>query len=168
MRRSPRAWPWALGGLTLGADQLTKHLIATAFAPAQTLPLLPPILHLTYVQNTGAAFGLFKGQQLLFVLLSVGVIIWMARRLLRPSSDGSLALASCGLILGGAAGNLIDRVWLGYVVDFIDLRVWPVFNIADSAITIGNGLLQWHSLRQRHSPREDHDESTKHQIPSTK
>lgn len=133
--------PWIISGLTLAADQLTKALIVASFAPGESLPLLPPILHLTYVQNTGAAFGLFKGQQALFVLLSllvIGVIIWeLAAKRVHAAST----LWGSGLVLGGAIGNLIDRLRLGYVIDFIDLRVWPVFNVGDSAITIGVALL---------------------------
>ena len=141
--------PWLIAGLTLAADQLTKLAITAALQPGQSLPLLAPILHLTYVQNTGAAFGLFKGQQPLFVILSclvIGVIIWELRT--KRARDAA-ALWGCGLVLGGAVGNLIDRLRLGYVIDFIDLRVWPVFNVGDSAITIGVCLLVWQSLRPR-------------------
>jgi len=143
--------PWLISGLTLAADQLTKALLVASFARGESLPLLPPILHLTYVQNTGAAFGLFKGQQPLFVILSclvIGVIIWELRT---KRAHDAATLWGCGLALGGAVGNLIDRLRLGYVIDFIDLRVWPVFNLGDSAITIGVALLIWQSLR-RHSP----------------
>ena len=141
-----RADPWYISGLTLAADQLTKWLIAGAFAPGHSQSLLGPVLHLTYVQNTGAAFGLLRGAHMLFIVCSLLVIGWIVRELrLRPSMEGRL-LWGCALILGGATGNLIDRVRLGYVVDFIDLRVWPVFNVGDSAITIGVGLLIWRSL----------------------
>ena len=144
-----RVQPWLISGLTLAADQLTKLAITAAFQPGQSLPLLAPILHLTYVQNTGAAFGLFKGQQALFVLLSllvIGAIIWeLAAKRVHAAST----LWGSGLVLGGAVGNLIDRLRLGYVIDFIDLRVWPVFNVGDSAITIGVCLLVWQSLRPR-------------------
>jgi len=148
-RHGQRVWPWLLSGLTLGVDQVTKHVVATTFAPNDSLPLLPSILHLSYIRNTGAAFGLFKGQQALFMLLSSVVIVWIVWELVARPSAPARTLIGCALILGGAAGNLIDRVRFGYVIDFIDLRVWPVFNIADSAITIGLGLLLWHSLRQR-------------------
>ncbi len=170
--------PWVISGLTLVADQLTKFLTVISFAPGQSLPVLPPVLHLTYVQNTGVAFGLFKGHQALSIVLSLLVIGWLVRELLtspwsppgKPGASSSTpqggrhpappdesgarcaglmapaTMWGCALILGGAAGNLIDRLHLGYVVDFIDLRVWPVFNIGDSAITIGVTLLLWQSL----------------------
>ena len=109
--------------------------------------MLPPVLHLSYVQNTGAAFGLFKGQQWLFVAISLGVMAWIVRELWVHHPMNRLMGWACGLLLGGAAGNVIDRVRLGYVVDFIDLRVWPVFNIGDSAITIAVCLLILHTIR---------------------
>ncbi len=130
----------------LAADQVTKILLVRAMTPGASLPLLPPFLHLTYVQNTGAAFGFGRGHPLLFIVFSLIVIGWLIRELLRPIPLPRLALWGCALVLGGAAGNLIDRLQLGYVVDFIDLRVWPVFNVGDSAITIGVALLVWQSV----------------------
>ena len=138
--------PWLISGLTLASDQFTKHLVAASFSPGASLPLLPPLLHLTYVQNTGAAFGIFKGQQTLFVVISLLVIAWVVWELVTKPSMTRVTVWSYALILGGAVGNLIDRLRLGYVVDFIDLRVWPVFNVGDSAITIGVALLLLHTL----------------------
>ena len=132
--------------LTLIADQITKCFVLRSFAPGESLPVIRHVLHLTYVQNTGAAFGLFKGQQLLFIGVSLLIIIWIVRELAARRPLASSMVWGCALVLGGALGNLIDRVRLGYVVDFIDLRVWPVFNVGDSAITIGVTLLVWHSL----------------------
>ena len=137
---------WLIAACTLVVDQLTKHAITAAFQPGQSLPLAAPVLYLTYVQNTGAAFGLFKGQQLLFVLLSLLVIAAITWELVTKPSRAAVVAWGCGLVLGGAVGNLIDRLRVGYVIDFLDLRVWPVFNAADSAITIGVALLILHSL----------------------
>ena len=149
------------------ADQLTKHALTHTFRPGDSLPLLPSLLQLTYVQNTGAAFGLFKGQQALFVVLSLAVIGWIGwEAWTRPLRAGFVRWG-CALVAGGAAGNLVDRLRFGYVVDFIDLRVWPVFNLADSAITVGVGLLLWHSLRRRHST-SDQPQHAKSQIPNSK
>ena len=117
------------------------------------MPLIPPLVHLTYVQNTGAAFGLLKGQQTLFVLISLVIIVWITRRFLRHARIVPVQEWACALILGGAVGNLIDRLRWGRVVDFIDLRVWPVFNLGDSAITIGVALLLVQSLRQHPQQR---------------
>ena len=149
--------PWVIGALTLGADQFTKHLLTRRFAPGESLPVIPPLLSLSYVQNTGAAFGLFRGQQALFVCISLLVIAWMVWEL-RGTPATAMAPAArwgCALVLGGAAGNLIDRLRFGYVVDFIDLHVWPVFNVGDSAITIGVTLLLLHHLTwRRHAAPE--------------
>lgn len=138
--------PWALSAGILLLDQATKLLVVRAFAPGQSLPLLP-VLHLTYVQNTGAAFGLLKGRQFLFILLSLAVSAWVVGRFLAPRAPHPALRIGYALILGGALGNLIDRIRLGYVIDFLDLRVWPVFNVADSAITLGVGWLVWLVLR---------------------
>ncbi len=127
------------GGVFL-ADQATKALIRTHLPPGASFPADWPV-RLTHVTNTGAAFGLFTNQGLLLTLVAffaVGLIIYYYRRL----PEGAWALRTAlGLQLGGAVGNLIDRVWQGYVTDFIDLRFWPVFNVADSAITVGAVLL---------------------------
>ena len=120
----------------------------SAFQPGESRPVLHPILWLTYVQNSGAAFGLFKGQHFLFILVSAGVIVWLVRTFLAHPPLAPLSRWACALILGGAAGNLVDRLRFGYVVDFFDLRVWPVFNVGDSAITIGVTLLLWRALRK--------------------
>lgn len=93
------------------------------------------------MHNTGAAFGIFRSQTIFFVIISliavVAIVIYI-KRSARPSYFKDIALA---LILGGAFGNLVDRLFFGYVIDFLDFRVWPVFNVADSAITIGTVLL---------------------------
>ncbi len=143
------AAPWLIGLATVGTDQLTKWLIDRYFMPGESLPRMPSVLHLTYVQNRGAAFGLFQGQQCLFIVLALGIIAWLVWELaFRPSASRAVRWG-CALVLGGAAGNLLDRLRFGYVVDFIDLRVWPVFNVGDSAITIGVCLLVWRSLIHR-------------------
>ena len=148
--------PWLISALTLAADQLTKYLIVQFLMPGASIPLLPPALSLTHVQNTGAAFGLFKGQQWLFIGMSVVVIAWLARELMaKPSMARSLQWA-CALVLGGALGNLIDRLRFNFVVDFLDCHVWPVFNVGDSAITIGVMWLILHNLfdARRHVTRD--------------
>lgn len=138
--------PWLIAGLTLVGDQLTKFLVAASCTPGESLPLIPRALHLTYVQNTGAAFGLFKGQAALFIVLSLLVIAWIGREFLAKRVLPRAVAWGYALVLGGAAGNLLDRMRLGHVVDFIDVRVWPVFNVGDSAITIGVALLVWRAL----------------------
>lgn len=132
--------------MTLVIDQLSKFLIITRCIPGESIPLVPSILHLTYVQNTGAAFGLLKGQQVFFVAFSLVVIAWILWEFFTKPARKALILWGYALVLGGAIGNLMDRLRFGYVVDFIDLRVWPVFNVGDSAITVGVTLFIWHSL----------------------
>lgn len=139
--------PWFIALGTLLADQLAKLWVVHTFRLGESLPLLPPVLSLTYVQNTGAAFGLLKGQQLVFVLVSLVVIVWMWKALRAARRRPTSQVWAYALVLGGAFGNLIDRVRVGHVIDFLDLHVWPVFNIGDSAITIGVGLLVWHYVR---------------------
>jgi len=135
--------------LTVVADQLTKFVIRSCLDPTQSVPVIPSVLHLTYVQNTGAAFGLFRGHPGVFLLLSVIVATWIVLELWRKRPHAWLTEVGLALILGGAIGNVLDRLRFGYVIDFIDVRVWPVFNLADSVITIGVGLLLWRALRQR-------------------
>jgi signal peptidase II len=108
--------------------------------------ILPGILHLTRVNNTGAAFGLWKNASVFLIwvsVLSVLFILFFLHRLLREPAAASSA-AGWALVAGGALGNLYDRVRFGYVVDCIDLRVWPVFNIADSSICLGVFMILLH------------------------
>ena len=136
---------WLIVAATLVVDQLTKVAFRTWLPPAETRPLLPGILHVTHVQNTGMAFGLFRGHPNVFAWLAVLVAAWIIVELRHPPQDRWMRIG-LALILSGAVGNLIDRVRAGVVTDFIDLRVWPVFNVADSAITIGVALLIVRSL----------------------
>jgi len=141
--------PWLISAATLAADQLTKLAVTAAFHPGDSVPLLPPALYLSYVQNTGAAFGLLRGQQAVFIVCSLLIMGWIIREFLAEPRLDAWTRWGYALVLGGACGNLIDRVRLGHVIDFIDLRVWPVFNVGDSAITVGVGLLIWHALVPR-------------------
>ena len=148
-----RRWYWWLSGSVIVLDQVTKFLAETLLTFHQPVPVLPSFnLLLTY--NTGAAFSFLAGaggwQRWFFLglgsLVSIGLIVWLRR--LKPT-ETRLA-AALALILGGAIGNLIDRAWLGQVIDFIQLYYqhwyWPAFNLADSAITVGAALLVLDSL----------------------
>ncbi|MCX7661597.1 MAG: signal peptidase II, partial [Candidatus Omnitrophica bacterium] len=101
-----------------------------------SIPIIKNIFHITLVYNTGTAFGLFKDHNLIFIILSLLAIFLIIRHFKDISSDKSFKVALI-LIVAGAIGNLIDRISLGYVVDFLDLRIWPVFNLADTSITAG-------------------------------
>lgn len=122
-------------------DQLTKFIIKKNFELSQSISLIKNILHFTYVTNTGSAFGLFRGFNLIFVLFSIIVVIVILHYLKKIKQNEKVLQFSVGLLLGGTIGNLIDRITYGFVVDFIDFRIWPVFNIADSAVTISVILL---------------------------
>lgn len=121
-------------------DQASKYWIKSNLAPGQSLPADWPV-RLTHVTNRGAAFGLLPNQTVFFILVAIVVValILLYDRIL-PRSTPLLRLA-LGLQLGGAIGNLSDRLRYGYVVDFFDLQVWPVFNVADSAIVVGVAVL---------------------------
>jgi signal peptidase II len=125
-------------------DQFTKLLILKNLSLNHSLPLINGVAHLTLVHNRGAAFGILKNQTTLFIFVSIFAVILISSAL-RKSGWRRVSFYSLSLILilAGAVGNLIDRLRFGYVVDFLDLRVWPVFNVADSAITVGAIMLGW-------------------------
>ncbi len=127
--------------LIVTADQFSKLLIRANLALGQSLPETG-FPRLTHINNTGAAFGLFHGQNFpltIVAVVGVAVLLFCAVLIYRrsPFLDNRLAWVSLGLVLGGTGGNLIDRLRLGYVTDFIDFGFWPAFNIADSAIVVG-------------------------------
>ncbi|MBI2129549.1 signal peptidase II [Candidatus Woesearchaeota archaeon] len=129
-------------------DQITKFLIKNYLALSQSLPIIKNIAYFTHIQNTGAGFGLFRNFNSVLIWTSViviGVILYNYDKIIKNKTT-AIALS---LILGGAVGNLIDRIFLGYVVDFIDFRVWPAFNVADSAVTIGVLILIVHFLKKK-------------------
>ncbi|KPK98109.1 MAG: hypothetical protein AMJ95_05775 [Omnitrophica WOR_2 bacterium SM23_72] len=130
----------------LSLDQLTKFLISKNLSIHESVPVIPRVFHLTLVENRGAAFGILKNQTLLFICTAILAVVLILSSL-RENRQRRLYSFSLSLILSGALGNLIDRLRFGYVVDFLDFRVWPVFNIADSAITIGAVVLGWSILR---------------------
>jgi len=118
-------------------DQITKHLVLKYLNPLESFEILP-VLHLVVVSNEGGAFGMFKGiGSALFIGLSIVAIIFVIWLLIRTKKD----YVGLSLIMGGAVGNLIDRLHYGWVVDFIDFSIgkfhWPAFNVADSALTVG-------------------------------
>lgn len=130
-----------LGGILL--DRLTKHLAVRHLEPIGSLPLWKGVLHLTYVENTGAAFGMMKNARWIFLLFSAVAILGIAAYLLLGYARGRMATTALSLIVSGGIGNMIDRLLFGYVVDFIDFRLinFAVFNVADSFVCIGAGLL---------------------------
>jgi signal peptidase II len=119
----------------LSLDRLTKFLVTKYLILNHSVPLIKGIFHITLIHNRGAAFGILKGQIFLFVL--------------KENRHRKSYSVSLSLILAGALSNLIDRLFLGYIIDFLDFRIWPVFNIADSAITVGAVLLGYSILKAK-------------------
>lgn len=137
--------------LTLATDQFSKYLIRANLAPNVSwnpIPSLQNWFSITHVTNTGAAFGLFPNLGSVFVVVAVvvSVAIVVYHRYL-PASQW-LVKISLGLQLGGALGNLTDRLRIGHVTDFFDFKIWPVFNLADSAIVLGVAILAYYLLRE--------------------
>lgn len=132
-------------------DQIVKWYIRANFQVGETLPVISDIVHITYVQNQGAAFSMFRNMPIVTVLLPIVMVIACiiaAIYFLRRSERVSGFLTA--LIAAGGIGNLIDRLVLGYVTDMIDFRVFPVFNVADIAVTVGCVLLiVWVFLEER-------------------
>lgn len=128
----------------VGLDRLTKVLFSRFLELNESIAVIRNIFHFTLVHNTGIAFGLFRDCGIVFVfipLILTGLLIYNVYYYRNSEQLSRTYIVAFSLILGGAIGNLIDRIMLGYVIDFIDLRVWPVFNIADSAITIGAAVI---------------------------
>jgi len=125
----------------LGLDAATKATIRAWLPVGESVALVPGAFHLTHAVNPGAAFGLFPGARLPLIavgFLAMGALCFASRRLGQRDRFLQFAL---GLQFGGTGGNLLDRARLGHVTDFLDFRVWPVFNLADSAIVVGAVLL---------------------------
>ncbi|HWP96155.1 MAG TPA: signal peptidase II [Syntrophomonadaceae bacterium] len=138
---------WWTAALLVGLDQFTKWLVKVNMMPGESFPVAPGFLYLTYVQNRGAAFSLMSGQRIFLLLTATLVVLAVVIFNQRYKPNVILQMIT-GLLAGGALGNLIDRINLGYVVDFLDLGWFPVFNLADSAICIAAFLFIIVSLRE--------------------
>lgn len=144
-----------IAGTVCIVDQLVKALIVSTVPVYQTISVIPGFFNLTHIYNPGGAFGFLSGspselRHFFFVIASVvamGLILFLYAK--TPPGHGLLEFG-LSLILGGAVGNIIDRIRIGKVIDFLDIYVkgihWPAFNVADSAITIGIGLFIYHLL----------------------
>lgn len=152
-----------IAAMVLVVDQISKTLVMATLGPSAgggAFELVPGVLWLLYVENTGAAFGLFQGRNPLLALVALVIVLLLAiwfRAVAAATPWGALAL---GLQIGGALGNVVDRLRHGFVIDFIDVPFWPTFNLADSAITIGVAILLVVVLRsdaQRASQGERQD-----------
>ncbi len=141
----------AVAAVVVALDQFTKHLIASSFLPGESRIVIPRLLRWTYEQNQHGAFGLFGSSPVFLIgmALIVLLVFWFSFR--EQARRSALVRIAFGMILGGAIGNIVDRLHLRFVVDFIDFyRIWPdIFNVADACITIGVGLLILASLANR-------------------
>jgi signal peptidase II len=124
----------------LGLDQLTKALVIANLSPGHSWPETG-FLRITHAWNTGTAFSLFQGQSSLLTYVSFGAVIALYFVYRSVESPTIWVRIAFGMLLGGAFGNLIDRLRLGHVTDFIDVGPWPIFNIADSSIVVGIAVL---------------------------
>ena len=127
-------------------DQSIKRIVSFFFLPGEGFPIIKKIFHITLVFNKGIAFGLFPNIPLPFLILGIIIFIWFIF-----SSSESLVKEklSLSLIGAGTLSNLLDRLRFGYVIDYLDFRIWPVFNLGDTAITIGMGLFLWGFFRNK-------------------
>lgn len=123
-------------------DRFVKIQVSTNMSPGESIPVIDPVLHITYVQNTGAAFSMLQGHPMLLIIFPAVVIcIGIIFVLTQSKKFNRIFLVSLSLICGGGLGNLTDRIAQGFVVDMIDFRVFPVFNVADICVCVGCGLL---------------------------
>lgn len=128
--------------IVIALDQLTKYLIQANFELNSTIPLIDGIFHITYIHNSGAAFSLFQNKTGFLIAMQLIVISIVVIYLLKKQKkEHWCLLLSLSLIVAGGVGNLIDRAMNGYVVDFLDFRFWPIFNVADISVCVGCGLL---------------------------
>jgi signal peptidase II len=134
----------------LSLDQISKYIITRNLQLNQSIPVISGIFNLTLVHNRGAAFGLLKNQLPVFIVTAIVAVVLMLFTLKNKKHKAIYAFA-LSLILAGALGNLIDRLFFGYVIDFLDFRIWPVFNIADSAITFGAIILGYSILTDKNA-----------------
>jgi signal peptidase II len=144
--RSLGAGLWQWGGLAtvalaaVAADQVTKHIVTRTLALDQSEHVIGP-LSIHHVQNSGIAFGLFSSATAGVTVITSIAVVWMLVFFARSGSRHPVLPAALGLLIGGSVSNLVDRIRLGHVTDFIDFRYWPAFNLADSFIVIGVAIL---------------------------
>nr|WP_204617640.1 signal peptidase II [Desulforadius tongensis] len=134
--------------VVLTIDLLSKYIVQSNMELYQSIPVVENIFHITYILNPGAAFGMLAYKTSFFVAVSAALILGVVFFYRRIARETLLVKLSLGMVAGGAVGNLIDRIRYGKVVDFLDFRVWPVFNLADTAIVIGVGLLILEIMRR--------------------
>ncbi len=138
--------PLIVSALLLVLDQAAKLLIKMNFDLYDTTALIPGVLHISYIPNTGVAFGLFKDQRWVFIVLTAALLLAGVILLVRKVIASKMLIWAACLIIAGGLGNLLDRIIVGFVTDFIDFRFinFYVFNIADCCVVVGAGLVILH------------------------
>ncbi len=143
----------------VGIDQLFKYLVITYLQPVGSLPLAKGIFHLTYVENFGAAGGILQGKQILLIVVTSIVIAGLLILLILKKIPGRLLPWMLGLVIAGGIGNLLDRIFRGFVIDYLDF-CWihyPVFNFADCCVVVGVFFIAVSILRtERKQEKKDH------------
>jgi signal peptidase II len=142
----------AVAVAALFADQLTKQIVASRLALGEEVAVIGPF-SIHHVQNSGIAFGLFASATSVVIALTGLAVTWMLLFFARSGARHPVLPVGLGLVIGGSASNLVDRIRLGHVTDFLDLRFWPAFNLADTFIVIGVGILLFSLVVTDREPR---------------
>lgn len=136
-------WYYLIAAVIIALDQFTKYLVVKYMELGESIPLIADVFHLTSHRNMGAAFGILQNKRWFFIIVTIIVVIGIIISLIRLGKSQPRASLALSFVLGGAIGNFIDRVMTGQVVDFFDFTLinFPIFNVADMAITFGVAIL---------------------------
>ena len=141
--------------ILLCIDQISKLLIVNLLTKTDSITIIKNFFYLTYINNDGAAFSILVGKKFFLILIAVLVIVMLIRYIKKNNIQNKLELVSLALIIGGSLGNLMDRVVRGYVIDFLDFKIFnynfPIFNLADTFIVIGVFLLLLKEIRKENN-----------------
>lgn len=141
--------------ILLCIDQISKLLVVNLLTKTDSITIIKNFFYLTYINNDGAAFSILVGKRIFLILIAVSVIVMLIRYIKKNNIQNKLELVSISLIIGGSLGNLMDRVIRGYVIDFLDFKIFnynfPIFNLADTFIVIGVILLLLKEIRKENN-----------------
>ena len=141
--------------ILLCIDQISKLLVVNLLTKTDSITIIKNFFYLTYINNDGAAFSILVGERIFLILIAVLVIVMLIRYIKKNNIQNKLELVSISLIIGGSLGNLMDRVVRGYVIDFLDFKIFnynfPIFNLADTFIVIGVFLLLLKEIRKENN-----------------
>lgn len=129
-------------------DQFSKYLTVRTLVEGQSIPIIKGFFHITFIYNKGAAFGILEEKQWIFILVALALLLTIYYLRKHIATEDRRTQFGIALLVGGAVGNLIDRIRINKVIDYFDFLIWPVFNIADIAICLGVGIVLWMNIRQ--------------------